>query len=143
MATPLLALAPLVFDGARKVLDRLFPDPEQRAAAELELLKLKHEGDFEQRAGQALALAQIEVNKADAAGSSPMQRNWRPMVGWVCAGALAWDSIARPMVSFAWVLAGHPVPQMPSLANEQIYGLLFALLGLGTLRTVEKVRGTQ
>ena len=136
----LAPLAPLLIDAARSVLDRVLPDPAQRAAAELELLRLKHEGDFEQRAAQALALAQVDVNKADAAGS-PMQRNWRPMIGWVCAGALAWDAIARPMISFAAVLAGHVAPQLPSLATEQIYGLLFSLLGLGALRTVEKVRG--
>lgn len=124
------------------VLDKVVPDPQAAAAAKLEALKLVQTGELAELDAQVrLALGQLEVNKADAAGASPMQRNWRPAIGWVCAAALAWDTILRPMATYALAIAGHQVPDMPSLGTEQLYALLFGLLGLGSLRTVEKVKG--
>jgi len=124
------------------VLDKVLPDPQAAAAAKLEALKLAQAGGLaELEAATRLAIAQIETNRADAAGASPMQRNWRPAVGWVCAAALAWDTILRPMLAFGLAASGHQVPELPMLSSEQLYGLLGGLLGLGGLRTVEKVRG--
>lgn len=124
------------------VLDRVIPDPAQAASAKLEALKLAQSGQLAELDAQVkLALAQVEVNKADAGGASAMQRNWRPAIGWVCAAALAWDTIGRPVTTYGLAIAGHPVPELPSLGTEQLYALLFGLLGLGGLRTVEKVRG--
>lgn len=124
------------------ILDKVIPDPQAAATAKLEALRLAQSGELaELDARTRLALAQIGVNQADAGGSSPMQRNWRPAIGWVCAAALAWDTILRPAVTFVLVLNGKQVPPLPSLSNDQLYGLLFGLLGLGAYRTVEKVRG--
>lgn len=131
-------LIPLLGD----VLDKIIPDPAQAAAAKLEALKLAQAGQLAELDAQTrLALAQIETNKADAQGASPMQRNWRPAIGWVCAAALAWDTIVRPMLTFVMAYAGHQPPPLPTLSSEQLYSLLFGLLGLGGLRTVEKVKG--
>jgi Holin of 3TMs, for gene-transfer release len=69
-----------------------------------------------------------------------VQGNWRPFIGWVCGAALAFDTIAKPVIIMAWVMAGHNAPVMPNLSTEQLYGLLFGLLGLGSLRTIEKVK---
>lgn len=124
------------------VLDRVIPDPAAAASAKLEALKLAQTGELAELDAQTkLALAQIGVNQADSQGASPMQRNWRPMIGWVCAAALAWDTILRPMIVFGMAAAGKPLPVMPTLSTDQLYGLLFGLLGLGSLRTVEKVKG--
>ena len=72
------------------VLDKVIPDPQAAAAAKLEALRLAQTGELAELDAQTkLALAQIGVNQADAQGVSPMQRNWRPMIGWVCAAALA------------------------------------------------------
>ncbi len=132
------ALLPLISG----LLDKVIPDPTAAAAAKLEALKLAQSGQLAQLDAEVkLALAQVDVNKADAAGASPMQRNWRPAIGWVCAAALAWDTIGRPVVTYGLAIAGHQVPDLPSLASEQLYALLFGLLGLGGLRTVEKVKG--
>ena len=70
-----------------------------------------------------------------------MQRNGRPFILWVCGVALAWDTVLRPVATFGAALAGHPLPVLPNLSTDQLYGLLFGLLGLGGLRTVEKVKG--
>jgi hypothetical protein len=134
----LQVLLPLI----TSVLDKVLPDPAAAAAAKIEAIKLAQTGQLAELDAQVrLALAQVEVNKADAGGASAMQRNWRPAIGWVCAAALAWDTIGRPVLSYGLVIAGHQVPDMPSLGTEQLYALLFGLLGLGSLRTVEKVKG--
>jgi hypothetical protein len=125
------------------VLDKILPDPQAAAAAKLEVLKLAQSGQLAELDAQVrMALAQIDANKADAGGASAMQRNWRPAIGWVCAAALAWDTVGRPMVTYVLAITGHPLPTLPSLGTEQLYALLFGLLGLGSLRTVEKVKGS-
>lgn len=129
-----------VLDGARAVLDRMFPDPAERARAELELLKAQAEGTFEQKAAQALALAQIGVNNTEAGSAGIFKGGWRPAAGWVCVSALAWQFVARPMVAFGFAVAGHPVPELPTI-DGALWELLFGLLGLGTLRSVERIKG--
>jgi len=133
-------LFPPIFEVIKSVLARVLPDPQAQAAAQVQALDLLTSGTFDQRAGQALALAQIEVNKADAAGASAMQRNGRPFILWVCGIAMAWDTIARPMIAYGAAIAGHPLPELPNLSSEQLYGILAGVLGLGSLRTVEKVK---
>lgn len=124
------------------LLDRIIPDPQAAAAAKLQALELAQRGELAALDAEVrLALGQVGINQADAAGASPMQRNWRPAIGWVCAAALAWDTIIRPALVFGLALAGKPVPPLPVLSTDQLYGLLFGLLGLGGLRTVEKVKG--
>lgn len=134
-----LILGPLI-DGVRAVLDRVLPDPAERARAEVELLKAQAEGTFEQKAGQALALAQINVNNTEAASAGIFKGGWRPAAGWVCVGALAWQFVARPMVAFGFAVAGHELPDLPTI-DGALWELLFGLLGLGTLRSVERIKG--
>lgn len=125
-----------------QLLDRLLPDPKASADAKLELMRLAQSGELAKlNADTSLALAQIDVAKVDAAGQSPMQRNARPFILWVCGVALAFDTLAKPLILYGAALAGHPLPPMPSLSSDQLYGLLFGILGLGGLRTVEKVKG--
>jgi hypothetical protein len=124
------------------LVDKLLPDPTAQAHAKMELLRLAQTGELAQlTATKDIALAQIGVNQADAAGASTMQRNWRPFIGWVCGAALGWDTLLRPLLHFAAAWAGHPIPDTPALQSEQLYGLLAGLLGLGGFRTFEKVKG--
>lgn len=126
-----------------QLLEKILPDPAAAADAKLKLLELAQSGELAKlEADKAITLAQIDVNKADAAGASWLQRNWRPFIGWVCGFALAWDTILRPMLTYGYTMAtGHAVPPMPTLSSEQLYSLLFGLLGLGGYRTFEKVKG--
>ena len=130
-----------IFDIIKQVLGGLGLDPALKEKAQAQALDVLTNGTFDQRAAQAVALAQIGVNTADASGQSSMQRNGRPFILWVCGVAMAWDTIARPLVTFAAAWAGHPVPVMPNLSTEQLYGILGGILGLGSMRTVEKVKG--
>lgn len=133
-----LILGPLI-DGVRSVLDRVLPDPAERARAEVELLKAQAEGTFEQKAAQALALAQIDVNKAEAT-TDAYRGGWRPFVGWACAVAMAWQFVVRPVATFGLAVGGHSVAELPSL-DPWLWELLFGLLGLNVTRTFEKLKG--
>lgn len=121
------------------LIDRLIPD---RAAAE----KAKAEMEAELiRASNEAALAQVEVNKIEAAHSSVFVAGWRPAIGWVCAAAMALYYIPMALVGtglWAWacIQAGVIVPR-PEMGIVEIIGLVTSLLGMGTLRTTEKLNG--
>jgi hypothetical protein len=133
---------PQLFTALFGIIDKVIPDPAAAAAAKLEAMRLQASADGAQlEAATRLELAQTDVNKADASGQSAMQRNGRPMIIWVCGVALAWDTVIRPMATYGAAMAGHPLPVLPNLSTEQLYGLLTGLMGLGSMRTVEKIKG--
>lgn len=117
-----------------KVIDRLWPDPQQANAAKLELFRLQQSGELAQITGQ------LEINKAEAGNASVFVSGWRPAVGWICGIALGYQYIMRPIVSWGVIALGHPLPQMPGL-DDNLWQLLFGILGMGGLRTFEKVQG--
>jgi hypothetical protein len=131
-----MALDPVtaILDIGSKVIDRLWPDPSKAAQAKLELFKLQQSGELAQITGQ------LEINKAEAANASVFVSGWRPAIGWICGAALAYQYIIRPVVSWGVVAAGHPLPPMPGL-DENLWQLLLGMLGLGGLRTFEKLNG--
>jgi hypothetical protein len=97
------------------------------------------------RASNEAALAQVEVNKIEAAHSSVFVAGWRPAIGWVCAAAMALYYIPMALVGtglWAWacIQAGVIVPR-PEMGIIEIIGLVTSLLGMGTLRTTEKLNG--
>jgi len=117
-----------------KVIDRLWPDPTQAAAAKLELFKLQQSGEL------AVITGQMEINKAEAANPSVFVAGWRPFIGWVCGAACAWNWIGLPMAKALAVY--HQVPFALSPADlSEMMPVLIGLLGLGGLRTVEKIQG--
>ena len=122
------------------MLDRVLPDPAQKAAAQLELLKLQQSGEFKQlEADLQLALAQTEVNKVEAASADPFKSNWRPAAGWVCVLGLLYQFLAQPLLAWGSVMQGYAAP--PVLELGDLYGLLFGMLGLGAYRSFEKTKG--
>ena len=69
-----------VLNVGMKILDKFFPDPEQKAKAQLELLKMQQEGDFKKI--EADIVEQQELTKrqqADMASDSWLSKNIRPM----------------------------------------------------------------
>jgi hypothetical protein len=131
-----MALDPLTaaLDIGGKLIDRLWPDPEKAAAAKLELIKLQQSGELAQIAGQ------LEINKAEAAHSSVFVAGWRPAIGWVCGAACAWNWIGLPVVKAGLLIAGTPIA-LASADLTEMLPVLMGMLGLGGLRTVEKIQG--
>jgi hypothetical protein len=132
----------LILPALMDIINKLIPDPAQKAAAQLQMMQLAQSGELAQmEAVKALNLAQIDVNKSDAQSPRAYQANARPTILWVCGAALAWDTVLRPALTFGAAMAGHPLPPMPTLSSDQLYGLLTGLLGLGAMRTAEKIKG--
>ena len=127
-----MALDPITaaLDIGGKLIDRLFPDPVQADAARLELLRLQQAGE----------LAQISVNEREAVNTSLLVSGWRPAVGWVCVSACAWNWMLLPMIRAAGDALGHPLHVQPADISEML-PVLMGMLGLGGLRTVERLSG--
>jgi len=117
-----------------QVIDRVWPDPTQANAAKLQLMQLQMSGELTQLTGQ------MDINKAEAANPSVFVSGWRPFVGWVCGAACAWNWLGLPIAKFAMTVAGHPVNISPADISEMM-PILMGLLGLGGLRTFEKLNG--
>lgn len=85
-------------------------------------------------------LAQIEINKVEAAHLSVWVSGWRPFIGWVAGLALALEFLVRPIVQWGLDISGQAI-QLPNIDNQELYPILMGLLGLSTLRTYEKFKG--
>jgi Holin of 3TMs, for gene-transfer release len=140
MAFDLNPFSPLIEMGM-KIIDKVIPDPQAKATAQLEMLRLQQAGEFKEFEGQlAIALGQIEVNKVEAGSESLFKSGWRPYIGWVCGGGLTYQFLFRSLFGWAAENLWHwSLP--PPLEMETLLTLLFGLLGLAAYRTVEKVRG--
>jgi hypothetical protein len=112
---------------ASKLIDKILPDPAAKDAARLELMKLQQSGEL------AAMTAQTEINKVEAASSSIFVSGWRPAIGWVCALAMCYQYLVRPFIT-----AFYPALTFPGL-DENLWQLMMGMLGLGGLRTFEKV----
>lgn len=136
MGFPLLDLLGI----GSKLIDKLIPDPQAKAAAQLELAKLAQTGELAQLASETqLAQGQIDINKVEAASDKLFVSGWRPAMGWCCVAIFASNYIGVPLL--AWVSPLIHVPAPPRLDMGEVLPVLFGMLGLGTLRTVDKVKG--
>lgn len=118
-----------------KVIDRIWPDPAQAAAAKLELLKLEKSGELAQMTGQ------MEINKVEAASADPFTSRARPFIMWVCGLALLYASMIDPLARFVATVFFHYAGAFPAIDTTITMQVLFGLLGLGGYRTVEKIKG--
>jgi hypothetical protein len=83
-------------------------------------------------------MGQLEINKVEAAHESRWVSGWRPFVGWVCGSALAYTYILEPFLRFLSVVIFKYAGEFPTLEMTTLENILLGLLGLGTLRTVDK-----
>tara|TARA_R100001369_G_C3272795_1_gene160393 strand:- start:361 stop:759 length:399 start_codon:yes stop_codon:yes gene_type:complete len=88
---------------------------------------------------QELAKGQLEVNKVEAASSSMFVAGWRPAVGWVTVIGMASNYILIPMGNFFLAIAGSEIT-IPLLQMSEMMPVLLGMLGLGTMRSVEKIK---
>jgi len=116
------------------LLDKFVEDKDQKAV-------LAHEiSTMADRHAQELALAQVEVNKAEAASGSVWKGGWRPFVGWVCGTAFAYHFVIQPLAIFGLAAYGMEVPELPNFEMGQLMTVLMGMLGLGGLRSFEKYK---
>jgi len=118
-----------VADLANNVITRLFPDKTEQERQQL-------------AAALTIVQGQLDANKAEAASPSAFTSGWRPGIGWVCAVALACQYVVRPLIQWGCLVTGHDMPPLPGI-DDNLWQLMLGMLGLGGLRTYEKVRGAE
>lgn len=126
-------LLPLL-EGAKNIIGGLVNGKLKKEEAEAQLAV------YAAQAEQELLKGQLEINKIEAADASLFKSGWRPFIGWQCGVALSYQFLIRPIFPWAMAVAGHPVPEMPDL-GDNLWELMFGMLGLGGLRTFEKTKG--
>lgn len=128
------ALIPALLPAVTDIIGRFLPEnKEERAKAERQI---------EQQLTTHLAkidLAQLDINKQEAAHRSVFVAGWRPFIGWSCGLALAWTYVMTPILQFTLAQAGHLV-DLPAIDMSQMMPVLMGILGLGGLRTFEKFK---
>ena len=130
----------LLIEPISDLLDKIIPDPDARAKAKLELLKSEREFDLrELELALGLDEAQTEVNRNEATHRSLFVAGWRPFIGWVCGIAFAYHYILQPFLVFALAAQGKSI-NLPYFSMEALLTVLLGMLGLGGMRTFEKIR---
>lgn len=118
-------------DAIGNVLDELFTSDDEKLDKSIIMQRLALEP----------GKLQVELNKIEAQHRSVFVSGWRPFIGWVCGVALLYNFIVRDII--AWVIrsSGSAIEMPPELAMTHLITILMGMLGLGGLRTVEKLQG--
>ena len=114
------------------VVDKIWPDANIDANSKADAIKEQLTLELQS------AMGQLEINKAEASNPSLFVSGWRPMVGWICALGFGYQFLFRPIFA-GFLLIFGVTPVFPTIEIESLNTLLFGLLGLGTMRSVEKV----
>jgi hypothetical protein len=130
------------FDFVSNIIDKIFPDKDKADQVKLEMLKLQQAGEFKV-ADQAFELAkgQIAVNTEEAKNPNLFVSGWRPAVGWICVTAYAFNYLIMPLANWAAKWLDAAAPAIVALDTGELTTLLFGMLGIGGLRTIEKIKG--
>lgn len=121
-------------EAVGNVLDGLFTSDEEELTLENAKLRL----------AQKPSLAQVELNKVEAGHRSVFVAGWRPFIGWVCGVGLAVYFIPQyVMASYVWVTLVMSTGELQPypVSADGLFELVLAMLGMGALRTVEKMNG--
>ena len=130
----MIGLIGAILPSVMEVAGRFLPeDPKKRAEAERKI-----EAQLTEHLAK-IDLAQLDINKTEAAHRSIFIAGWRPFIGWSCGVALAWNYIAQPILVFTLAQTGNLV-DLPALDMSQMMPVLMGMLGLGGLRTFEKYK---
>lgn len=124
----------VLLDIGGKVIDRIWPDPAQAAAAKFELFKIQQSGELAQMAGQ------MQINTEEAKSPSVFVAGWRPFIGWVCGVSCAWNWVGLGVAKTVAELMGTHITLAPASITEMM-PILMGMLGLGAYRTIEKIKG--
>ena len=120
----------LIKDIREAITGEAIKDPNKLAEIELKLRELE----------QAVAMGQIEINKAEASNPNLFTSGWRPAIGWIGALALGYHFILYPIALFVSELYGVSGIELPTVDFGTLFNLILAMLGFGGLRTYEKIK---
>lgn len=130
-----------LLDFGRTIIERFVPDPAMKLKATQDMYDAQQKGELAKMAAETgLVMAQIDVNKVEAASTSFFVAGWRPAVGWTCVIGLVYSFLLQPLLEWASPGLGLTTPP-PKLDMGTLITLLGGMLGIGGLRTMEKLKG--
>lgn len=124
-----------IFELGKSLIDRFFPNEEEKRKAEAEFLKFAGEAEVKQ------VIAQLEINAREAQHPSVFVAGWRPFFGWAGGVGFVYATILQPLLAWAAEIKGLPVP--PTLNLDLLWVVVTGMLGIGGLRTFEKTRNVE
>ncbi len=124
-----------------ETVDKLFTSDDERLERENERAKADQTYQLELAKLEAQALQnQTDINKIEAASTNLFVSGWRPFIGWICGYALAYVAIIEPALRFIAAMAGYE-GDFPTIDTTITMQVLMGMLGLGGMRSYEKVKG--
>ena len=146
MISALTTLAPVLAPILAEALAKKAKLPDEMSATLIKAAEGLNERDLNKRDLDQMAAAlqhaddqQIELNKMDAVSVRFWQAGWRPFIGWVCGAAFCWHFLFSPIMATGAALFGVQMPAI-SFEMETLNTTLFGLLGLGAMRSLEKIK---
>lgn len=116
------------------LLDKFIEDKDQKNALAHEIATMA-----EKQAHEA-AMAQVQANTEQAKHPSLFVAGARPAIMWICALAMAYHFVLQPFLVFGVLVAGVELPALPELDMASLMPVLLGILGLGGMRSYEKVK---
>jgi len=116
-----------VADFATTIVNKIWPDKSEQEKQQIAAAVMVVQG-------------QLDINKEEAKSPSVFVSGWRPFIGWVCGMACAWNWIGLKIALFIAAYFGHVLNIQPADITEMM-PVLLGMLGLGGLRTAEKING--
>lgn len=108
----------------------LIPNPAERAAQMQQLMTALQQWDAQQSA----------TNTAEATNSNLFVSGWRPMIGWVCSLAIAYQYLIIPFATWGCAVSHTVIPSFPRL-DDNLWQLTMGMLGMAGLRSFDKIKG--
>lgn len=129
-----------LIDPISRIIDKIIPDKEAAARAKLELMREDNQAVLQemQMVLQADQM-QADINKIEAGSDRLFVSGWRPFIGWICGVAFGYHFVLQPLTAFVLAACGVKF-DLPVFDMEELSTVLMGMLGLGSLRTWEKVR---
>jgi hypothetical protein len=126
-----MSLPPVLLPFISTVVNKIFPNAEDAQKAQAELLKLAQQSDFKQ----------MEINLAQSTSDNVFISGARPCIMWVCAFIFGYNYLLQPLFIFILTLFDKQITTLPVFKIDEILPVLLGMLGLGGLRTFEKIKG--
>lgn len=126
-----LILAPLLELGS-SIINRMIPDPAEKAKAEMELLTMARDGELKQ------VLAQLEINAKEAQHPNLFVSGGRPFFLWIGGAGFGYAVLLQPLLAWVARIKGWPEPPLPDV--DLLWVVVSGLLGISGLRSIEKVK---
>jgi len=118
------------------LLDKFIPDTDKKNEIAYQLATMAETYAHE------VAKGQLTVNAVEAAHKSMFVAGWRPAIGWVCVLAMFGNYFIIPIVNFALAIGGS-ILVIELIQTAEMLPVLMGILGLGAMRTTEKLKGVQ